>query len=92
MKRASDNVYCERYWGTQGGLNATKLSHFQLVSEIGTRIQESATGKSHIKFSLLSGHDTVIAPVLASLGVSTCGWPPCEFAFLMESFVERCLS
>lgn len=78
MKRDSDRMYCERFWGDQGGLNATKLSHYQLMDEIATRVRESAAGQSHIKLSLLSGHDTVIAPVLASLGVSTCGWPPCE--------------
>lgn len=34
------------------------------------------SGESPWKFALFSGHDTVIAPLLASLGAYDCRWPP----------------
>lgn len=34
------------------------------------------SGKSATKFALFSGHDTVVAPLLAALGAYDCRWPP----------------
>lgn len=38
--------------------------------------QDVLNGDSGTKFALFSGHDTVIAPVLAALGAYDCRWPP----------------
>lgn len=38
--------------------------------------QDVVSGESPLKFALFSGHDTVIAPLLASLGAYDCLWPP----------------
>lgn len=40
------------------------------------RSQDVLSGDSRTKFALFSGHDTVIAPVLAALGAYDCRWPP----------------
>jgi hypothetical protein len=53
-----------------------------LAFQILLHIRRAATGGekySDMKLSIFSGHDTVIAPVLAALGVYTnelCVWPP----------------
>ena len=75
----ADRAYCERFTGSNGGLNATRLSIYPFLKEIANSLVNSATGKSPIRLNLFSGHDTVIAPVLAALGVyqdpELCKWP-----------------
>lgn len=38
--------------------------------------QEALSGETSTKFALFSGHDTVVAPLLAALGAYDCRWPP----------------
>lgn len=38
--------------------------------------QDLLAGDIETKFALFSGHDTVIAPLLAALGAYDCHWPP----------------
>jgi hypothetical protein len=76
----SDRQYCGRFGGAEGGLAATKLSIFPFLKEVTEHITLSALqGAARTeKVSIFSGHDTVIAPVLAGLGVYTeelCVWP-----------------
>lgn len=76
----ADRQYCERYAGLQGGLHATKLSIFPFLSEIAEHLVVAAlSGASQTeRLSVFSGHDTVIAPVLAGLGAyagDLCIWP-----------------
>lgn len=40
------------------------------------QLQKTLSGESSIKFALFSGHDTVVAPLLAALGAYNCRWPP----------------
>lgn len=73
-----DRYFCDRYMGKDGGAEATKLSIQPLMTEILSRLKESDSNASKL-LSVLSGHDTVIAPVLAALGVfnnDMCTWPP----------------
>lgn len=117
----ADRAFCDRYTGSKGGAEATKLSIYPFLNEIVTNLQaqaaafdgtpdaESTNGSSggtqgkkklstssggderrfptekelkesqRVKMSIFSGHDTVIAPVLAGLGAyngKDCVWPP----------------
>lgn len=58
------------------------------MSKIGSRLFAAAKGEAHEKISILSGHDTVIAPVLAGLGVYSqeelCRWPPYASRIIFE--------
>lgn len=78
----SDRYFCNRYTGIAGGEAATKLSLYPLMAEIlktlETASEASPEKPMKDKMTILSGHDTVIAPVLATLGVykSHCWWPP----------------
>lgn len=38
--------------------------------------QQALNGETATKFALFSGHDTVVAPLLAALGAYDCRWPP----------------
>lgn len=77
----ADRAFCDRYSGTRGGLSSTKLNVYPFLEEIigGLMKQANATDKEKTKMPLtvFSGHDTVIAPVLAGLGLyrDRCDWP-----------------
>lgn len=80
LMREGDKWYCDRYTGTQGGLNGTLLSMHPLLLEILALLETSAKAETlHIPkaLSLFSGHDTVVGSVLAALGVfqQHCRWP-----------------
>ena len=67
----ADKYYCARFAGSDGGLTGTRLSLYPFVKEVLDRLGTT-------KLALYSGHDTVIAPVLASLGLfkgPLCRWP-----------------
>lgn len=79
----ADRQMCLRYQGAAGGLEAAALALYPFTNEILTRMREvpsvgsdETTTKTPIKFALYSGHDTVIAPLLAALGAYDCKWPP----------------
>ena len=77
---AADRYYCDRYAGTRGGLRSSRLAMQPLLLDILGRLERSAASPSRDRISLYSGHDTVIAPLLAALGVLAapvaCAWPP----------------
>lgn len=59
----------------------------QIVSRLRTAASLPADSPDAVKLTLLSGHDTVIAPVLASLGLYTnglCVWPPYASRIVFE--------
>ncbi|CAN0030126.1 unnamed protein product, partial [Discosporangium mesarthrocarpum] len=67
---------CMRYMGAAGGMESGALAIYPFTSEILGNMKDALMGMSPVKFFLYSGHDTVIAPVLASLGAFNCEWPP----------------
>ena len=71
----ADRFYCERYLGTKGGRAATRLAIYPFLREVVSGLVDNGT-KNHHQLRLYSGHDVVIAPVLAALGVFDCKWPP----------------
>ncbi len=96
---------CERYSGKAGGYEATKLSMYPLMLEILQRLEAAAEVArtpaadrvpNFDKVSLLSGHDTVIAPILASLlgdqGMQRfprfCRWPSYASVITFELWAE----
>jgi hypothetical protein len=109
LMQDADRMYCSRFTGSKGGMNATKLAIYPFVREVvdglyaAVGLQRSLTlaasatvgseqpasptlstegnkfGKGGKLLNIYSGHDTVIAPVLAALGVfeqdGYCKWP-----------------
>lgn len=77
MMQEADRFFCNRYTGKDGGSKATRLATYPFINEILSNLKLSAMG-DHQKLSLYAGHDTVISPVLASLGIysQNCIWPP----------------
>lgn len=75
---AGDEYYCSRY-GRKNGRKASALAMYPFISEILERLSQAAEGTGE-RLIFYSGHDTVIAPVLAALGgmqaSGTCRWPP----------------
>ena len=80
MMREADRFFCQRFAGSDGGLRATELAMYPFLSEILDSLLVAARGETRRKLHIFSGHDTVIAPVLAALGVyghsEYCYWPP----------------
>ncbi|CAM9307241.1 unnamed protein product, partial [Laminaria digitata] len=72
----ADRQMCMKYVGAAGGGEAAALSLYPFTREILTNMRDVLSGKSAMKFALFSGHDTVIAPLLAALGAYDCRWPP----------------
>lgn len=93
MMMDADHVFCDRYLGSHGGLNATRLSIYPFMSEIVDNLKlsmdsstSSTTGSVARKVTIFSGHDTVISPVLTALGVykQFCTWPPLASRIVFE--------
>jgi hypothetical protein len=91
----ANRLFCERYTGNNGGLQATKLSLYPFMKEIRDKLFESVTvekvGAASPRLTLFSGHDTVIAPVLAALGVyhgDMCVWPPYASRIVFELYIS----
>lgn len=73
----ANSFYCARFGGTQGGQRASQLAMLPLLRELLTRLQRAARHEEGARLHLFSGHDTVIAPLLAALGAfgpGTCRW------------------
>ena len=85
--RLGDDAYCAKYNGLLGGLRASQLAMFPLLKEIVERLQAASSGGGE-RLVLLSGHDTVIAQLLAALGGMTdarhCRWPPYASRIVFE--------
>lgn len=94
MQTEADKVYCERFSGLDGGYNSTKLSIFPFLKEVSEHLTTAALEgvKRSEKLSVFSGHDTVIAPVLAGLGVykhALCNWPGYASRVVFELWQPR---
>lgn len=75
IKEASDAFYCSRYDGHDGGSLSSKLAMYPFLEELRENFENFIGGKSP-NVAVYVGHDTVIAPILAALGVHVeCGWP-----------------
>jgi hypothetical protein len=85
----ANRLYCEKYHGPHGGKTAALLSMYPFLSEILQVLQDNANGGSNVRLAVFVGHDTVIAPILSSLGVSECGWPPYASRIAFELWEKR---
>ena len=91
------SFYCERFGGSQGGERASRLAMLPLLRDIVQRLLAAAHGKGSERLILFSGHDTVVAPLLAALGgmrsPELCRWPPyashITFEVWSSSLAER---
>ena len=57
--------------------------------QIVSRLENVSSGKSKDKLTIFSGHDTVIAPVLAALGLyhgDRCAWPSYASRIVFELY------
>eukprot|EP00928_Gymnodinium_smaydae_P083220 TRINITY_DN6646_c0_g1_i2.p1 TRINITY_DN6646_c0_g1~~TRINITY_DN6646_c0_g1_i2.p1 ORF type:complete len:558 (-),score=85.05 TRINITY_DN6646_c0_g1_i2:92-1579(-) len=80
----ADTLYCSRFAGAQGGARATELAVYPFLHEVLEHLENVVAGRtsaaeSSTSLRVYSGHDTVIAPVLAAMGVyrdGHCRWPP----------------
>jgi len=84
-----NRLYCEKYHGSSGGKTAAVLSMYPFLTEILKVLQDNANGQSSVRLAVFVGHDTVIAPILAALGVSNCGWPPYASRIVFELWEKR---
>ena len=85
--RAGDEAYCAKYNGLLGGLRASQLAMHPLLTEIVERLTR-ANGGGGERMVLLSGHDTVVAQLLAAIGGMRdgrhCRWPPYASRLVFE--------
>ena len=74
------SFYCERFGGPNGGERSSRLAMLPLLRDIFGRLQAASQETSSERISVFSGHDTVVAPLLAALGgmraPMLCRWPP----------------
>jgi len=91
----ADAYYCARFSGDAGGLRSSQLAMLPLLREI-TRRLERAAASSGPRFALFSGHDTVVAPLLAAIGATSapgaCRWPPYASRVVFELWQPRARS
>eukprot|EP00747_Dinoflagellata_sp_TGD_P166000 gnl/TRDRNA2_/TRDRNA2_188133_c0_seq1.p1 gnl/TRDRNA2_/TRDRNA2_188133_c0~~gnl/TRDRNA2_/TRDRNA2_188133_c0_seq1.p1 ORF type:complete len:467 (-),score=70.75 gnl/TRDRNA2_/TRDRNA2_188133_c0_seq1:42-1400(-) len=86
IQQDADRKWCETYSGKAGGLDAYRLKMQPLLTEMLSRFREGAAAAKP-RLVLYSGHDVVIAPLAAALGVSTgadCKWPEPSSRIVME--------
>lgn len=85
--RMGDDSYCAKYNGLLGGLQASQLAMHPLLLEIISRLKAAQAGQAE-RLVVLSGHDTVVAQLLAALGgmadVHHCRWPPYASRLVFE--------
>jgi len=76
LKEETDRMFCERFAGSEGGREGTRLGMQPFLKEVLGRFQEHGTTK--LKLALYSAHDTVLSPLLGALDVldKHCYWPP----------------
>ena len=93
----ADRAFCARYTGDHGGKTATLLATYPFLQEIVNNLKAAATlsgakgssqNFSRPLLTIFSGHDTVVAPVLAALSVYSstelCRWPPYASRIVFE--------
>eukprot|EP00605_Chrysophyceae_sp_TOSAG23-4_P002653 GSChrysophyteH1.ASY1.ANO1.2929.1 assembled CDS len=90
MKQA-DRAFCNRYTGDNGGSKSTVLNAYPFVRELVSALL--GTHDEEQPMHVYSGHDTVIAPVLAALGVYSdpkrCIWPPYASRIALELWEKK---
>jgi len=87
--RMGDDSYCAKYNGLLGGLQASQLAMQPLLLEIISRLKAAqAQAGTAERLVVLSGHDTVVAQLLAALGgmadAHHCRWPPYASRLVFE--------
>eukprot|EP01060_Flectonema_neradi_P000924 TRINITY_DN10545_c0_g1_i1.p1 TRINITY_DN10545_c0_g1~~TRINITY_DN10545_c0_g1_i1.p1 ORF type:complete len:464 (+),score=55.13 TRINITY_DN10545_c0_g1_i1:43-1434(+) len=89
LLKAADQFYCDRFAGSNGGLRAAKLAMYPFMKSVSTGLQSIAEGTSKTPFRVYFGHDTVIAPILSSLGAFDCRWPPYASRIAIELWSDE---
>lgn len=95
LLRASDNYYCARFAGEEGGRRATQLSFYPLLKEVLQRLLAAGHSQPESRqlLTVLSGHDTVLAPLLAVLGAYSapglCVWPGYASRLIFELYEPK---
>ena len=88
LLKAADQFYCDRFAGSNGGLRAARLAMYPFLHSVSTGLQSIADGTSNTPYRVYFGHDTVIAPILSSLGAFDCRWPPYASRIAIELWSE----
>ena len=73
--KLADKFYYGRYNGGDGGRAASRLGMHPFLSELLRNFRDDLREKER-RLRLYAGHDTVVAPLLAALGIFDGKWPP----------------
>ena len=83
--KLADKFYYGRYNGGDGGRAASRLGMHPFLSELLQNFKDDAAPQSsERRLRLYAGHDTVVAPLLAALGVFDGKWPPLASRIVFE--------
>ena len=81
--KLADKFYYGRYNGGDGGRDASRLGMHPFLSELLRNFKDDVGSKErHLR--LYAGHDTVVAPLLAALGIFDGKWPPLASRIVFE--------
>lgn len=95
MMEEADRAFCNAYVGGDGGKISTLLSTYPFMTEILDNLHNAvSTSTVSSKFmNVYVGHDTVISPVLAALGIfrhsKYCKWPPYASRIVFELWQSK---
>ena len=81
--RLADKFYYGRYNGGDGGRAASRLGMHPFLSELLRNFRDDLQEKER-RLRLYAGHDTVVAPLLAALGIFDGKWPPLASRIVFE--------
>ena len=81
--RLADKFYYGRYNGGDGGRAASRLGMHPFLSELLRNFRDDLQEKER-RLRLYAGHDTVVAPLLAVLGIFDGKWPPLASRIVFE--------
>ena len=79
----ADKFYYGRYNGNDGGREASRLGMHPFLSELLQNFRDDLHEKQR-RLRLYAGHDTVVAPLLAALGIFDGKWPPLASRIVFE--------
>ena len=87
MAQKTQNLLIEQWWGAfQRVESVRRLGIGRVVGEIADNLREKAVGKSKVKFHLMSGHDSTIAPLLIAFDHFDQRWPPFAANVIFELY------
>jgi hypothetical protein len=95
MMEDADKAFCNAYVGKNGGEISTLLSTYPFMIEILNNLLHavSSSNLSSKYMNVYIGHDTVISPVLAALGIfkhaKYCKWPPYASRIVFELWQNK---